>query len=242
MNISLADPDFGTTGNVDLLLGVNVFSHAVLHCRQFGPSRTPSAFKTCFGWVLAGVVHECQQPDQTETCCFSTTTVDNLVKRFWEIEDYNLQQLVLSLDERTVVEHFHSSHNRDHTGKYIVPLSMKTDVTPLGESRFLAVERFKVLEHSLRAKSQFDEFTVAMREYFQMGHAEPVPTSEVKRPFNEVYYLPMHEVKKESSKTSKVCVVLDASIKSWSETSLNNQLLVGPTVHSSLMDVLLQFR
>ena len=85
-NISLADQDFGTSGNVDLQLGADIFSRAVLHGQWFGPSGTPSAFKTCFGWVLAGIVHRWQQQDQTATC-FSTTTVDDLVKWFWEIED-----------------------------------------------------------------------------------------------------------------------------------------------------------
>ena len=81
------------------------------------------------------------------------------------------------------------------------------------------------LERSLRAKSLFNEFTVAMWKYFEMGHTEPVPASELKRPCNEVYNLPMHTVRKESS-TSKVRVVFDASAKSLSGTSLNDQLLV----------------
>ena len=99
---------------------------------------------------------------------------------------------------------------------------MKTDVTPLGDSRSLAVKRFKALKHSLRVKSQFNEFTFAMQKYFEMDHGEPVPASELKRPCNEVYYLPMHAVKKKSSTTSKVFVVLDPSVKSSSGTLLNN--------------------
>ena len=119
---------------------------------------------------------------------------------------------------------------------------MKTDVTPLGESSSLAVKRFKVLERSLRAKSQFDEFAVVMQEYFEMHHAEPVPASELKRPYNEVCYLPMHAVRKESSTANKVRVVFNASAKSLSGTLLNDQVLIGPMVHSSLVDVLLWFR
>ena len=120
-------------------------------------------------------------------------------------------------------------------------LSMKTDVTLLGESRTLAVRRFKAFELSLRAKSLFDEFTVALLEYYEMGQAEPVHISELKRPCNQVYYLLMHAVQKESSTTSKVHVVFHASAKSWAGTSLNDQLLVRFTVHSSLVDVLLWF-
>ena len=36
-NLLLADLDFGTPGTIDLLLGADVFSPAVLHGRRFGP-------------------------------------------------------------------------------------------------------------------------------------------------------------------------------------------------------------
>ena len=52
----------------------------------------------------------------------------------------------------------------------------------------------------------------------------------------------MHAVRNESSSTSKTRVVFDASAKSTSGLSLNDKLLVGPTVHPPLIDVLLQFR
>ena len=52
----------------------------------------------------------------------------------------------------------------------------------------------------------------------------------------------MHTVRKESSTTTKLRAVFDASAKSSTGTSLNDRLLVGPTVHSSLVDVLLRFR
>ena len=47
---------------------------------------------------------------------------------------------------------------------------------------------------------------------------------------------------KESSTTTKIHAVFDASPKSSSGVSLNDQLLVGPTVHPTLVDVLLRFR
>ena len=50
--IQLADPDFGSPGNIDILLVVNVFSHALLQGWRFGPMGSPSAFETRFGWVL----------------------------------------------------------------------------------------------------------------------------------------------------------------------------------------------
>ena len=81
-----------------------------------------------------------------------------------------------------------------------------------------------------------------MQEYFDLCHAEPVPAADLEKPEKDVFYLPMHAVKKESSTTTKIRAVFDASAKSSSGVSLNDLLLVGPTVHSPLIDVLLRFR
>ena len=53
-DLEFGDPEYGTPAPVDILLGGKVFSKAVLHGRRFGPTGAPSAFKTCFGWVLNG--------------------------------------------------------------------------------------------------------------------------------------------------------------------------------------------
>ena len=75
-----------------------------------------------------------------------------------------------------------------------------------------------------------------------MNHAKPVPVADLEKPRDKVFYLPMHTVVKESSTTTKIRAVFDASVKTSTGISLKNQLLVGPTVHSSLVDVLLRFR
>ena len=81
-----------------------------------------------------------------------------------------------------------------------------------------------------------------MLEYFEKDHAESVPTQDLNKPVDQVYYLPIHVVCKKSSSTSKVRAVFDASAPSSTGVSLNDTLLVGPTTHSSLFDVLLRFR
>ena len=58
--IELADPEYGVPGNIDVLLGIDVFSRAVRQGRRVGPPGSPVAINTCFGWVLSGTIgQEC---------------------------------------------------------------------------------------------------------------------------------------------------------------------------------------
>ena len=216
--LSLADPDYGTPGSVDLLLGADVFSRVVLHGRRFGPAGTPSAFKTQFGWVLTGSAGQ----DSHKKSCYlalaeeSHLPSDELLRKFWEVENPYLQDTSLSVTEKKVIDHFKENHHRDAEGRFIVPLPLKPDAAPLGESRVRAFRRFKNLEKSLYAKGQFKEFADCINEYFELGHAELVPASEVPKPHDQTYYMPMHAVYKESSTTTKLRVVFDASAKTAS--------------------------
>ena len=65
-----------------------------------------------------------------------------------------------------------------------------------------------------------------MTEYMNLGHAELVPLEEMEKPTSQVFYLPMHVVYKNSSTTTKIRAVFDASAKSSSGVSLNDILLV----------------
>ena len=112
----------------------------------------------------------------------------------------------------------------------------------IGESRSQAVRQFASLEKSLTRKGCFQEFESVMQEYLELGHAEIVPSEDMDKDTSRVFYLPIHAVYKASSSTTKIRAVFNASAKSSSGVSLNDTLLVGPTVHSPLIDVLLRFR
>ena len=71
--LELADPEFGTPGNVDLLLGADVLSHVVFHSQRFGPLGSSSAFKTQFGWVLAGAFHLGHTLQGLTNLCYMST-------------------------------------------------------------------------------------------------------------------------------------------------------------------------
>ena len=81
-----------------------------------------------------------------------------------------------------------------------------------------------------------------VQEYFDQQHAEEVPQEDFDKPQDQVFYLPMHIVCKESSTTTKIRAVFDASAATTTGISLNSTLMVGPTVHPPLLDVLIRFR
>ena len=130
----------------------------------------------------------------------SLLTGDDILRKFWEIEEKPMVDAALSSEERHVVQFFDSHHSRADDGNFIVPLPRKPEVDPLGVSRSQAIRRFLSLERSLHSKGQFEELDLVMKEYFDMGHAEQVPVIDMQgKADNSVFYLPIHAVRKEST-------------------------------------------
>lgn len=140
------------------------------------------------------------------------------------------------------MRHFEQNHSRSPDGRFTVPLPKRQHAKPLGETRSQAVRRFLSLERSLHSKGQFEDFNAVMTEYFEMGPAEVVPAIDLKKPTQEVFYLPMHSVRKESSTTTKLRAVLDASAKYFHWHLSKRYVLGRPYYSSPLVDVLLRFR
>ena len=109
--------------------------------------------------------------------------------------------------------------------------------------------------HLARAEPRHCSITTPMRELCS-GRAPGRPSKQSFRSIpctassstlslsqaSETYYLPMHGVLKESSTTTKLRVVFDASAKTTNSISLNGTLLVGPTLHPKLDHILLRFQ
>jgi hypothetical protein len=78
-----------------------------------------------------------------------------------------------------------------------------------------------------------------MQEYEDLGHMNQA--NEDASSAEEWYYLPHHAVFKSSSSTTRTCVVSDGSCHSSKGLSLNDTLLVGPTVQQDLYSIVLRF-
>lgn len=81
--IRLADPEFGTPGRIDLLLGVETFVDVMGQGRRMGTPGTLIAFETQLGWVLAGGACPQVPPHHVAVHHVSLLTGDDLIRQFW---------------------------------------------------------------------------------------------------------------------------------------------------------------
>ena len=121
-NIDLADPYFGQPGRIDVLLGVDIFVQVVRNGRRVGTPGSPVAFETDFRWVLAGEVQPCVPCLYVTSHHVALESGDDLLRRFWEIEQQPDGEPIRSLEEKFVVQHFQDTHFRASDGKFVVPL------------------------------------------------------------------------------------------------------------------------
>ena len=184
----LSDLGYGKPSRIDLLLGIEVFVDVLLNSWQTGPPGSPVVLETKFGWILSGGT---EHPDPVSlhvaSLHTSTTTGDDLLRHFWEVEEKPLAPLMRSPDEKCVFQYFADNLARTNTGRFVVPLPRKSDAGAIGESRSQAVRRFLSLERSLCSRKEFKAFDEVMGDYFDKGHIEPVPDDDQQKPPREVF-------------------------------------------------------
>ena len=140
----LSRSDFGTPVRINILLGGDYYGETLLRDRQWGPRGTQYTQQTCFGWILAGLLQTKDSQPAAYTCCVHLE--EDTLKRFGEVEEYNMRKPVLFRKEGGVLQHFESSRSRDEHGRFIVRLPLESALA-LQESRTRDEERFIRLEH-----------------------------------------------------------------------------------------------
>ncbi|XP_036340244.1 uncharacterized protein LOC118749546 [Rhagoletis pomonella] len=232
----LADPQFTRPGRIDILIGMDVMDQ--LLCSEFrkGPPGTPMTQRTVFGWTLFGSVDGIESAPSHLQSMHCNVHLDRALTRLWELEEAP-QKTHLTCKERHCEEFFEATHRRAPDGRFIVELPLKSDVL-LGDSRNNAVRNLLRIERRLARdedlRQRYNEF---MQELIEMKHMELAPESS-----NQTFYMPHHPVVKESSLTTKLRVVFNASAKSATGNSLNDALFVGPQLQQDLFSILTRFR
>ncbi|GFS49799.1 integrase catalytic domain-containing protein [Nephila pilipes] len=147
----------------------------------------------------------------------------------------------LTSSEEDCEDHFVKTNSRDENGRYTVRLPFHTSPTRLGNTKQNAIRRlFSVEYHLLSFPDKCKLYRNFMKEYLDIKHIELVTDSKINN--IKSLYLPHHGVVRNTSCTTKLRVVFDASSKTSPELSPNDLFKVGPRVQPELFLILIQFR
>lgn len=238
-NIKLADPEFNKPREIDALLGVETFYELLCVGQIQLDGHRAKITKTKLGWIISGKIGTDMNPIKSKQTLLSIDSLHKEISKFWEIEEFK-EERFLSEEESQVETFYNETTRKDSiSGKYIVRLPFNDKISMLGDSYHTAKRRYETLERKLAQnadmKAEYDKF---MREYIDLGHmSETLESAKHKG-----YFMPHHAVVKESSETTKLRVVFDASAKTSSGISLNNCLKVGPTLQQDIFSIIVRFR
>ena len=236
-----------SSDQIGLLIGVQVTEAMIQHEHRRGPKGQPYAVRTDFGWAIAGLAGGVPSPwTSVGYCVTPDTTLNEEVENCWKTESFGTKfnrDVPRSTEDERALKHLEETTNfRADLGRYETGLLWKDEEVMLRNNRPLAEKRLTNLERSLdkdseRAKAYYD----TVDTYIAEGYARKLSPTEIaaKEPKN-TWYLPHYAVKN-PNKLGKVPVVFDAAA-SYKGTSLNDQLVTGPDLLSSLVGVIMRFR
>ena len=190
-----------------------------------------------FGWI-AGGKFTTKFPTAPITCKLAIAaaeeSVDTTLKRFWEIEDY-VNKPSKFAEEEACEQHYIKNISVTENGKIQVRLPFNKPAEVLGNSFDMVRKRFLSLERRLdrdsTLKSMYIQF---MNVYLSLGHMS-LDNHSLERPN---FVIPHHCVLRPESTTTKLCIVFEGSARSSSSISLNDILMVGPTIQQDLITTL----
>lgn len=236
-NLILADPNFNCPAKVDLLLGADVFWDLISSGQIKLGLNKPILQNSILGWLVTGpaMCNNYLEIEKKLVCNFSRE-IQRQLNKFWELEEVSAKPM-MSAEEEACEQHFVQHTRRLADGRFCVTLPLKIESQQLGDSYYLAKKRLDSLEKRFNRqpdiKSHYLNF---IREYESLGHL-----SRVERPNNAVF-LPHHPVMKEHSESTQCRVVFDASAKTSTGLSLNDIMMVGPTVQDDIFSILTRLR
>lgn len=237
--IKLGDPKFYIPSEIDILFGSEIFASLLCPGKLIGNQNEPVAIETKLGWVLMGNV----KPSNNSINSFFTSmeeTIDEKLKCFWEIENIPMLKKIQSPEEIRCEQLYIENTYRNQDGRYVVSFPFKESPEKLGKSYDTALSRLTHLEKRLDRNPDFkSQYISFMREYLSLGHMMEIPSQS---PIVGNHFIPHHGIIKETSSTTRLRVVFDASTKTSSGTSLNDILLVGPKLQKDIVELMCNFR
>jgi hypothetical protein len=242
-NINLADPEFNVSRKIDVLLGSTIFWR-VLSVGQIKATRNnPHLQETILGWVVGGDMVAGRKPSYGTLCYVSFNSISKQLSKFWDVDEYptNKRVVIVKKEDIECKTHFKNTCSRNAEGRFTVEIPFKLSGPNIGVSKEMAIKRFLSLENKFRKDPGLKrDYTEFIEEYIRLKHMELVPPTQVN--VNGRVFLPHHAVTKETSTTTKLRVVFDASAKTTTGVSLNDAVMIGPKLENDLFDIIIRFR
>lgn len=238
--LPLADQKFLEFNQIDMLLGSIVFAEIVQNGLVKGQRDEPIAQLTSLGWIVSGAANKVEEKEITCNVMLEEESIAQQLTSFWQLEEISNEHY-LTVDEQCAEDIFSNSLQRCADGRFMVDLPFKQNPFSsncFGESYSIAKRRYECIQRRFTKEPELKiEYDQVLQEYVVLGHMKKA--TEYDKPF---VCLPHHPVIKESSTTTKVRVVFDASAKTTNGYSVNNRLYVGPTIQPDLLELLIQWR
>ncbi|XP_059054462.1 uncharacterized protein LOC131848562 [Achroia grisella] len=238
-DISLADPTFFVPADVDILIGADLFWDLVGTRRIILGKKKPVLCETRLGWTISGpifshhdtIMHlndiKCNFNKIDSSASHDLNDIRADLTRFWQLEEICSKSNYFP-EERMCEERF------------CVRIPLKHDSSVLGNSFHRAEHCLFSLERRLTSNLELrDMYSNFMTEYKSLGHMSEYKQPEVDE---KEYFIPHHGVMRDSSTSTKLRVVFNASSPTTSGVSYNDIQTIGPTVQDDLISILLRFR
>ncbi|XP_026476039.1 uncharacterized protein LOC113381303 [Ctenocephalides felis] len=158
-NVSLADPSFNVPGNVDMLIGVELYFDVLQQgCIRLG-NHLPISRKSSFGWLISGVF-KAELQSNVHVGLISNEDLHNSSTKFWQLEETSSNNAMTGSDKQCE-DHFMADVTRLENGQFEVALPFVEDqVEKLGSSFVTAKHIFLNLERRFaRDVSLFEAYS-----------------------------------------------------------------------------------
>nr|XP_040038592.1 uncharacterized protein LOC120822745 [Gasterosteus aculeatus aculeatus] len=233
---------------VELLIGTN--ASKLLEPWEIVNSQgeCPFAVKTLLGWVINGLGKDSK--DNWNGIGYPSVSVNRL-----SVESLQLlleKQYQSDFNEKIADDNEEMSRQEARfikimdqsvklkDGHYSLKLPFKAQEVTLPNNRCIAQQRLIGLRRKMERNEKFhQEYTSFLENVISSDYAEMVPQDELRCGEDNLFYIPHHGVY--HPRKGKLRVVFDCGAK-FKGTSLNEQLLQGPNLTSSLIGVFLRFR
>ena len=240
MGIKLAHPVTDEVNfEISILIGADYYwtfveDHTIRGTR-------PTAVASKLGYLLSGTIPK--HPHSPTVSLFHVSaqtpreTCD--IERFWSIESTGTQPTTKDSNEQFLQSYINSNITCQPDGSYSLRSPWKENRPPLPTNYNVCNRRTRSLARRLAQTPQiFKLYNDIITEQLSRGFIERIPSTHSTK---DVHYIPHHPVKKDSP-TTPVRIVYNCSCRqSQNHPSLNDCLLIGPTLLNDMCSMLLRY-